>query len=81
MDSLEELRYIDRKTVAQILNVSIHTLEIWKNLDRHKLLHRNFFKLRGRICHYKLSDVEQFLKEWDPPRYHEYNTEKNNNST
>lgn len=64
--------YVDRKEAARILEVSMRTLEVWKSFKSHPSLHKSFFKLKGRTCYYKLSEVEGFLKQWNQVRYEEY---------
>lgn len=64
---------ISRRDVAKLIGVSVGQLEVWQSNGKHTILHRNTLKLRGR-CHYHLSDVAEFLKEWDKERYYEIHT-------
>lgn len=81
MIPLNKAVFIDRKEVAIILEVSVQTLEVWRSIDRHRELHKDFFKMKGRTCYYKLSEVEEFLKSWNPKRYEEYIARKSQQDT
>lgn len=72
MKPLFDIEFLDRERTAKILNVSIHTLEVWRSVGRHPSLHKTCRRFRGRKVYYELSDIEQFLKEWDIDRYNEY---------
>ena len=64
--------FLNRKETAIVLDVSVHTLEVWRSVDRHVILHENYFKWKSRESTYKLSDVGKFLKQWNPERYYEH---------
>ena len=48
-------------------------MEVWRSKGSHTILHREATKIRGK-CYYKLSDIEEFLREWDKERYFEIYT-------
>lgn len=73
MIPIERALLINRKDAAKLIKVSIGQLEVWSSNGSHATLHMNIIKIRGR-CYYKLSDVEEFLKEWDKERYYEIYT-------
>lgn len=73
MIPLERSLFITRKDAADLIKVSVHMMEVWRSMDNHAILHQGFQKIRGR-CYYKLSDIEDFLKEWDKERYYEIYT-------
>lgn len=73
MIPLEHALLINRKQAAKLIKVSVGQLEVWNSNGSHAVLHRGSSKVRGR-CYYRLSDVEEFLKEWDQERYYEIYT-------
>lgn len=73
MIPLERALFITRKDAATLIKVSVHMMEVWSSTGNHAILHKNASKIRGK-CFYKLSDIEDFLKEWDKERYYEIYT-------
>lgn len=70
MIPLGQTLVISRKDTARLLNVSVHMMEVWSSNGNHAILHKDALKIRGK-CFYTLSNVEDFLKEWDRERYFE----------
>lgn len=71
MLTIDKAVFLTRCETADLLCVSIHTLEVWRSVERHRELHVNFFKFKGRTCYYKLDDIKRFLKTWNLLRYYE----------
>ena len=63
--------YLTRKETAELLGVSVHTMAIWRSRESHPVLHAHFFKWKSMSATYKLTDIGEFLKQWNPVRYYD----------
>lgn len=72
MITFDDAIYLDRKEAAKVLHVSVHTLAVWRSIEKYDDLHIGYFLFRGKTVYYKLSSIEKHFRKWDPVSYEYY---------